>query len=195
MITIAPVNFNRYKTNPKARNSAAVSSKGLFGPKSDYTESFSINAIPARDVLNTKPFDYENAEIMAVFNSLKPTLIATTVTRENPLCYWNSDEPVKKKTIRKIKSEVPKNMKDVVDSLTRYSYEEMIIKCGIKDLRRFVNKGTVSKEQAINLLLDVMNCDEIRQAPGHKAIFYGFENMMREFPGYIGLYKELIENN
>lgn len=193
MITISPVNFNRYKINPKTRNATAVSCKGLFGPKPDYTEPFSIHAVPARDVLLTKPFDYENSEIMAVFNSLKPTLLATTVTKENPVCYWNSNEPVKKKNIGKIKSEAPKNMKDVVDSLTRYSYEEMIIKCGIKDLRKFVQKGTTTKENAINLLLDVMNCDEIRQAPGHKAIFYGFENMMREFPGYIGLYKELTE--
>ncbi len=195
MITISPVNFNRYKINPKTLNAAAVSSKGLFGTKPNYTEPFSINAIPARDVLLTKPFDYANSEIMDIFNSLKPTLIATTVTKEHPVYYWNSDEPVKKKTIKKIKFETPQDLKNTVGCLTECDHEEIIIDLGIKKLRKYAKQGWLQKKQSIDILLDLINCDEIRQVPGRNACFYGYENMMRKFPGYIGLYKELTEDN
>lgn len=168
MITITPVNFNSY------RRSNNVSSKGL-------------NRRPEENI--------QRLLEIATNDELRETLIKTTQTPQDSLLYYTSQEPVKIKSIKKIKEDYSTNaeIKIIVKLLMDYPRPETVMEYGIPDLRRYARKGKSEKTQALNLLLDLINCEELRDTPTRYNLFYGSNLRPEERPGYVGLYQELTE--
>lgn len=191
MIRISPVNFNSYRTN----NAPKVASKGFFSKS-------------AEEITKGLLDDAYDDEI-------KQVLIDTTITPTHPVYYWNSDKLVEQKTPKQIMAETQdKQLKHMLIGLTDLVSADLMIYYDIPDLQKYAQKGEPEKTTAINLLLDLINSQKIREGLDAKYAFYGmnetkdaykeilpgkYKNTRTETkhgaPGYLGLYKELTKNS
>ncbi len=186
MINVSPVN-----TGYRIIKSAPAT----FSAKPEYTAPFSIKSIPEKDVFNVQNSDADDSKITKIYNEDKKILKKTTVTIEHPVFYFNSNQHVKKKSIKKIRSEAPtKYLKDVYYLLTNTGSSTGAVE-GIRFLQESVDKREITKKQAVDLLLDLINCDELRCSLTRYSDFYGYAHMLGESPGYLGAYKKLTQND
>lgn len=193
MIAINPIKINTYQNRNKQ-----ISYKGFF-------------AKPTSEEITQKLLK------IAPNDESRDLLISLSATNDNPVCYWQSTQLVQKKLSRQIKyqysndRELSKILEDVM--LTRKM--EVIPERGIPALREYANKSPKNKETAINLLLDLINCDEVRDDIGHYNSFFGIDTLTQTYvenakhkyeytgiteekcknPGYLLLYKELTSGN
>ncbi len=109
------------------------------------------------------------------------------------------------KSVKQIIKEAPnaelKNIiKDATDSDGTY-----VIRRGIPSLIEYAQKGEHEREQAVKVLRDIIDSEEVRKSPMSESLFYGAINMnirdksgkvtgerfKDQFFGYLGAYEKL----
>lgn len=96
------------------------------------------------------------------------------------------------KSRKEIIDEAPnKELKKLTKDLT-YVSDEYVIDVGIPWFLKYAEKGEVEKKQAIKILEDVINSEEIREN-ADESVFYGipYEDGHTDNEGYLGAYEKL----
>ncbi|MDD3014629.1 MAG: hypothetical protein PHC34_13085 [Candidatus Gastranaerophilales bacterium] len=95
------------------------------------------------------------------------------------------------KNVRQIVDEIPN---PELKKLTKWATSPNIgqaVEDGIQGLLEYTRKGQVEKQEVTKIFKNLIESEELKQIGNRKNLFYGYEGMEDEYPGYIQAYEKL----